>query len=111
MKELKITAQESIKDWVLRVHRHFSQHDTTLGQNIIKKIEQQMSAGFSESEAIKIRLNLINYVSDLFDAPGEIAGISFDEISSLDFIFFPDGFNSNTSCQFCLKNKEACICF
>lgn len=110
MKDLKIIQKESIKDWILRVHRYFSQTDSVLGENIVQQIEQQMSVGFSDKEAINIRLNLMNYVSDLFDAAGDVAGISFDEISSLEMIFFPDGFNSNTSCQFCLKNKEACQC-
>lgn len=110
MKELKISQNETIKDWVLRVYRHFNVHPCTLGQNLVQRIEQHMSTGFSEKEAIKIRQEMIYYINDLFDSPGEIPGISYDEILAFEQNFFPEGFHSNNSCQLCLKSKADCIC-
>lgn len=110
MKELKIASNETIKDWLLRVHAHFSTHPSALGQNIVQRIEQQISNGFTEKEAINIRQGLIHSINDLFDSLGEIPGISYDEILAFEQNFFPEGFNSNTSCQFCLKDKQACQC-
>lgn len=110
MKELKIASNETIKDWLLRVHAHFSIHPSSLGQNVVQRIEQQISNGVTEKGAINIRQGLIHYINDLFDSPGKIPGISYDEILVFEQIFFPEGFNSNTSCQFCLKDKQACQC-
>lgn len=109
MSELRIRQTEAIEDWVKRMLDYFQDSEEPIAKYFLN-LSQQIGELDNQGNCMKLRMAWFDMHADICDMIPGSSGVTEEQLDKYENIFFPEGFNSNESCQMCLKKKSECIC-